>query len=286
MASSPSPLASRLSWLRSLLTNRFFWGGLAVFLLIGAGLYLLVDNLIMPVYTRQTETLTVPDVVQMPYEQASRLLQARNLEVERVVQRFNADLPRDAVVDQNPRANALVKPGRTVYLTVNSGQQKMVRVPSLKDLSVREAENRLVALGLRVAETLPDSIPHPHQNTVTRQEPAAGDSLAEGSSVRLWYSTGLGRDFASVPDVTGLSVDEAQQVLIEHRLRSVVIGAPERAGGEATEEPLIVHRQSREPGTRVPQGFEIRLYVGETEPAAPPEGPPVPPVELPAEDLE
>ena len=118
----------------------------------------------------------------------------------------------------------------------------------------------LVALGLRVAETLPDSIPHPHENTVTRQQPVPGDSLPQGASVRLWYSTGLGNSFASVPDVTGLTVREAQQALLENKLRSVVIGA--REDEDLAEQ--VVQRQSREPGTRVLEGFEIRLDVGDT----------------------
>jgi beta-lactam-binding protein with PASTA domain len=88
--------------------------------------------------------------------------------------------------------------------------------------------------------------------------------------VTLWYSTGLGREFASVPDVAGMTVREAQQLLIENKLRSVVIGA--REGESAAEQP--VRRQSREPGTRVPEGFEIRLYIGDEEPAEPPAGPP------------
>ncbi len=258
-----------LAYFRTLLTNPYFWGGVAVLALIGGVLYVLLNSLLMPAYTRHDASLTVPDVIRMPYEQAVQVLQQRDLEVEQLVQRFNPDLPRDAVVDQNPRANALVKPGRRIFLTVNSGQQQMVKIPSLRDLSLREAENRLVGLGLRVAETLPDSIPHPHQNTVTRQQPAPGDSLPEGGSVRLWYSTGLGNQFTTVPDVTGLPLEEAQQILLDNRLRSVVIGADETEGGPER----LVQRQSREPGTRVLEGFEIRLDVSEDAPPVPPDGP-------------
>lgn len=258
------------AYVGSVLKNRYFWGGLAAFLVLGLALYVLLNYLVLPAYTRHDAALTVPEVINQPFEQAAQELRARDLQVERVVQRFNPNLPRDVVVDQNPRAQALVKPGRKVFLTVNSGRQAMVKVPSLEGLSLREAENRLIALGLRVEETRPDTIPHPHQNTVTRQRPAAGDSLAQGASVVLWYSTGLGNEYATVPDVTGLTVQEAQQLLIENKLRSVIIGAREQEQDEELTEQ-IVQRQSREPGTRVPEGFEIRLYLGDEEPAAPPE---------------
>lgn len=267
MASWTDRFSHLLASFKDLMRNRYFWGGLGAFLAVVLAFYFLIDRLLLPAYTRYDTALTVPDVIQLPYDQAARTLRQQDLEVEEVVQRFNPDLPRDVVIDQNPRANALVKPGRKIYLTVNSGQQKKVKVPSLKDLSLREAENRLIALGLRVAETVPDTIPHPHPNTITRQAPSAGDSLVAGGSVRLWYSTGLGNEFASVPDVTGLTVEEAQQVLIEHRLRSVVIGG----GEEEDPSAQTVRRQSREPGTRVPEGFEIRLYIGDQEPVAPPD---------------
>lgn len=228
-------------------------------------LFLLIDQLALPSYTRQDTSVTVPSVLNQPFEQAEVELEQRELTVERVVQRYNANFPRDVVIDQNPPPNAQVKPGRHVYVTVNSGELNRVMIPDLQGLSLREAVNRLRSLGLEVLETIPDSIPAPNANTVTRQQPAAGDSLTEGSNVRLWYSTGLGRSYVTIPDVTGMIVAEAQQLLLESNLRYVVIGMDE--GADPLEE--VVQRQSREPGTSVREGFEIRLYLEEEPPEAP-----------------
>lgn len=254
------------SYFRSLARNKYFWGGLAALVGCLFVLYLVVDQLLMPAYTRQGESVTVPNVVNQPIEQARAELEQQDLEVEVLVQRYNATFPRDVVIDQNPLPDAQVKPGRQIYITVNSGDVKRVSVPDLQGLSLREAVNRLRGIGLRVSETIPDSIPAPNVNTVTRQTPAPGDSLAEGANVKLWYSTGLGQEYVSIPDVTGLTVAEAETQLLESSLRYVVIGAEE--GEDVSEE--IVQRQSREPGTRVREGFEIRLYL-EEEPAVPPD---------------
>lgn len=252
---------------RSLIQNKYFWGGLVVLVGLVLVLYLLVDRVALPSYTRQDTSVTVPSVLNQPFEQAQLELEERDLTVERVVQRYNANFPRDVVIDQNPPPNAQVKPGRHVYITVNSGELNRVLVPDLQGLSLREAVNRLRSGGLQVSETLPDSIPAPNANTVTRQDPPPGDSLTEGSSVMLWYSTGLGQEYVTIPEVTGLSVSEAGQELRESNLRFVVIGGED--GEDASE--VTVQRQSREPGTRVREGFEIRLYL-EEEPPTPPEG--------------
>lgn len=265
MNSNPNLLARTGSYFRSLATNKFFWGGLAALVGVLIILYVVVDQMIMPGYTRQGSSVTVPNVMNQPFEQAQAELEEHDLDVERIVQRYNANMPRDVVTDQNPPPDAQVKPGRDVYLTVNSGELTKVSVPELEGLSLREAMNRLRGRGLEVSETIPDSIPAPNVNTVTRQDPAAGDSLTEGSSVRLWYSTGLGQEYVSIPELTGLTVAEAEQLLVEARLRYVVIGLDE--GEDASE--TIVQRQSREPGTRVREGFEIRLYLNEQAPTPP-----------------
>jgi beta-lactam-binding protein with PASTA domain len=239
-----------LRFFRTLLKNPFFWGGAAVLALIGTTLYFVVDAWLMPAYTRQDVEIVVPDVRQMPYEEAERVLTAQKLRVEREEQRFNPNLPRDVVVDQKPPARATVKPGRRIYLTVNSGTVPMVQVPSVEGISLREARNRMATVGLIVEEVLPDSIPSPAPNTVTRQEPAPGETAPQGSGVKLWYSTGLGETYVTVPKVTGMSTEQARAFLLEHRLRSVVIG--EGTGP--------VKKQSPEPGTSVREGFEVRLF--------------------------
>lgn len=255
----PGRFSSSLDYLKRLFLNPYFWVGAVALLMIGAVLYVALNYFVMPSVTRHDAFVTVPDVRNYTYDDAATTLRAAGLEVEQVTQRYTPSAPRDAVVDQNPDPSARVKPGRRVYLTVNSGQQTMVVVPRLTDLSIREATSRLSALGLRAGELRPDSIPSQYANTITRQQPQPGDSLSEGGTVRLWYSTGFGSAYVTTPDVTGMILEEAESVLLDSRLRYVVIGQTE----EDDTAELVVQRQSREPGTRVREGFEIRLFVGE-----------------------
>ncbi len=271
----PQTLRSVRRWTQTLLQNPYFWGGLGGLLLLGFTAYVLVDAVIMPSYTRHGVSVRVPDVEDRPFEKAKALVQRRDLAVMRQVGRFNPNVPQGTVVDQNPPASADVKPGRRVYLTVNSGTAPMVSIPDLNGISVREAKNRASSLGLQVDSVRPDSIPSPYPNTITRQKPEPGDSLKKGGAIDLWYSTGLGQDTVRVPNVAGRPVKGAQRLLLRHNLRFVVVN-PRSSGSttgptsmtdtssatttDSSETKRFVRRQGRAPRTKVRAGTEIRLF--------------------------
>jgi len=242
----------------SLLTNKYFWQGLGLLFVGALAVYLLVDKVAMPNYTRHGTSITVPEVMDRSFEEASQILQRRNLQAERQqAQQYNPNVPRGEVLDQQPPANALVKPGRRVYLTVNAGETPVVQMPDLEGTSIREAKNRLMALGLQPGRVQPDAVPAPYPNTITEQSPAPGDSVEQGASVDLWYSRGLGDEETAVPDVRGMRIPIAQQTLLDNSLRSVVVDTSRNA--DLSEER--VRSQSRSPGTSVREGTEIRLFV-------------------------
>lgn len=260
-------LKSARLWLRALARNRYFWGGIGGLFLLGLLAYVLVDSVIMPSYTRQEAAIHVPNVEGQPFEKAKEQLQKKEFQVRRDVGRYNPRVDPSTVVDQNPPPKSDVKPGRRVYLTVNASDVPMVSIPDLNGISVREAKNRVSSLGLTVDTVMADTIPAPYRNTVTRQRPQPGDSLQRGEGVALWYSTGLAQDSVEVPDVVGRTVDEAQTLLLNRRLRSIVVdsrGASEnaqtRAAGDTSYTVLYVQRQGRAPQTTVRAGTEIRLF--------------------------
>lgn len=268
----PHAAKAAFNWLRTLFKNPYFWGGLGTLLLVGLGAYILVDSVILPSYTRHNVAVQVPDVQNRPYQKAKQLVEQRDLTVKRQIGRYNPNVPRETVVDQNPPPSSDVKPGRRVYLTVNAGDVPMVSVPDLNGISVREAKNRISSLGLKPGTIEPDSLPSPYPNTITRQNPEPGDSLKKGGIVDLWFSTGLGQDTVRVPGVIGRPVEEARRRLHQHKLRAVVVNSraaeTERdespsGGSQPTDSSAVqqfVRRQSQAPDSKVRAGTEIRLF--------------------------
>lgn len=99
-------------------------------------------------WTRHGEVTVVPAVKSLSYEEAQTRLAAAGLKVELLDSVYETTTAPGVVLNQNPREGATVKPGRTVYVTVNAFSPRMVVIPSLADNSVRQARTTLNGLGI------------------------------------------------------------------------------------------------------------------------------------------
>lgn len=91
--------------------------------------------------------VTVPNVRGLLYTQAAEQLQALGLVVERQYQR-DPSVPRDTVLRQDPAAGQVIDRGRTVTLTVSSGD--LVAVPDVYGMKEKDALRLIESVGLRV----------------------------------------------------------------------------------------------------------------------------------------
>ena len=237
------------AWTRSLLRNRYFLTGFAALVIVGLAVYLVMDRLVMPSVTRHGVAVTVPDVTAMAPESADSLLASVGLEMQQQILR-QLNLPRDRVIDQRPPGGSLVKPGRSIYVTVNTGDTTTVSVPLVVGRSRLDVRGLLDDFGLRAGAIREDSVRSIHPaDVISRQAPRAGTRVPRGSLIQMWYSTGPSAEFVMVPDVSGLPVEEAQARLSELGLRSVILG-----DGDG-----VVRDQGPTPGTTVREGSEVRL---------------------------
>lgn len=243
-----------------MITHRYFWLGLLAVVGSLLGLYLVMNHVVMPVYTRQGAAVTVPEVRELSFEQASNIVEDRDLRPERRDQPFNPSLPRDAVVDQNPQPNASVKPGRRVYLYVNSGARQLVTVPDVLNQTEMNAKSTLAKVGIEDVEVRRDENRSPNAGTVTRQNPSAGETVGAESRLTIWVSPGLGDEKITVPDVRGRAPVDARNALIEAKLW---VDPTRSVGGTIT-------RQEPEAGAEVREGTEVRIYSEPLDETLPP----------------
>ena len=65
---------------------------------------------------------------------------------------YNKTLPSGTVLEQTPANNSQVKPGREIYLTINTTRTPTLPMPDIADnSSLREAEARLTAMGFKLS---------------------------------------------------------------------------------------------------------------------------------------
>lgn len=171
-------------------------------------------------------------------------------------QRFDEVVPADRVIewsvvdDPDLVAGAEVEPGTEVLVVGSLGPEPRI-VPDLAGADLPTVVTELANLGLVLAgpeEDFDDDVP---VGLVIAQDPAPGDEVDRGSEVTVTIS--LGPDVVPMPDLSGLTFPEAEELLEETGLvANLVFGASDGEFVEATldGEPVPV-------GELLPRGTEI-----------------------------
>jgi eukaryotic-like serine/threonine-protein kinase len=102
--------------------------GLAVLAFIA---YLVIAMLFTGWYTRHGQSIKVPKVEGMPVENAFTLLDDNDLEMVVIDSVYKEDQKPMTIVEQDPLPDMNVKPGRLIYVIVNTGIKPKVKMPKL-----------------------------------------------------------------------------------------------------------------------------------------------------------
>lgn len=105
-------------------------------------------------YTLHGEEVEVPKITGVSEQIAYSKLKALGLKAEvRDTGYVHKAAPFD-VLEQSIKPGTKIKPGRTIYLTINSNGSKRIELPDLADnCSRREAEDKLKTLGFKLGAT-------------------------------------------------------------------------------------------------------------------------------------
>jgi hypothetical protein len=198
------------------LKSRFFWINISVIFIViimSIGLvYKWLDS-----YTDHGNSVSVPDLKGMNIQKVNDFLRTKNLSFKIADSSvYLLDQKPGTIVEQDPQPDEKVKQGRTIYLTITRSSAPMVKVPALKDVSLRQAEAILAASGLRMGEQIfkPDLAKNAVLSMmINGRELKAGTDVPKGSAIDLIVGDGLGNTIVTVPSLIGLTYDEALFVL-------------------------------------------------------------------------
>jgi beta-lactam-binding protein with PASTA domain len=197
--------------------NKWFYFGLAGFIAACILFLFLLNKYIMPAYTHHDEGVTVPNVTRLPLKNAEKLLSSSGLRYEVYEKRSNDAFPAHYIIEQNPDPSQIVKPGRKIYLVVNVISHPTVKMPDLKNLSLRNARIQLENSNLKIGTVSYQS--GRFKNTVLHQSVQPQKVVKKGSDVDLVVSNGLGKERVNVPHIIGLELTKAVQKVRESGLR-------------------------------------------------------------------
>ena len=166
---------------------------------------------------------------------------------------INSDRPEGTVTAQAPKAGTTLVEGATVRINVSQGPRP-VAVPSVIGLAYESAASVLQGSGFGVGREDVDS--DQPEGIVVGQAPAAGQSVAKGTTITLQVSKGP--QTTGVPDVTSLDEGLARRTL--EGAGFTVVSEP-----QDTDDPTLAERViSQDPpaGTELEQGGTVTIFVG------------------------
>ena len=245
-------------------TGLLIFLGLLLVLLIAGAAFLLPKMFDEP--PAQTR---VPDLIGMTEEQARAAIGDAGLSVGQPEYVADSTVGRDKVIKQDPNRDTYVDPGATVTITVSTGKP-MTTVPSVVGQDKETAKATLEGANLTV--DLQEKESDEPKGQVVETNPAAGESVPEGTKVTVLFSDGP----ENVPDVVGMDEDDAKKALEDAGFKAFVV-----TSSDTTEEKGTVIEQSPSGGQPKPEGTEVTIVVSSFEEPTETPTPTITPTETP-----
>lgn len=244
---TPSGQTGRLTALqkrrRRTTTALTFITGFAVFVALVLG--------VVSIYQNVTGSATAPDLVGLSVEEAQLLVHKAGLKWQQTT--VNHDkIPAGTVIAQTPEAEADMRKGDSVVVTVSLGPTRLV-TPDLMGLTRAEAAARLKDKGLNmVVLKSPSAEP---LDTVIAQNPLKDEPCVLGQDIEVTISGGS----TLVPDLTGQTYEAALQLIQENNLTA---GKVEYGDAQTDDKIGTVLAQVPAAGTMAVLDAQVTLTIG------------------------
>ena len=179
---------------------------------------IVAEYLVMPAYTRQNQNRIMIDIKNRNLDDALKILKSENYRYEVSDTLYTNKFQLGTIVDQYPKPNTRVKSGRTVRLKI-AQPEKSVAIPNLIGQSRRSAELELNQRGLLIDTVYTEYNPEYPNGTIAWQYPKAGDRRKKGMGIQITVSKGMPPNFFQVPNLIGLSINQAKDLIFKSRLK-------------------------------------------------------------------
>ncbi|SFT84781.1 PASTA domain-containing protein [Algoriphagus locisalis] len=215
----------------------------------------------LPMYTNHGESVSVPDLSGYTFDEGVDILDRAGLQYEVSLDSgFNTDLKTFAILKQIPEANAQVKTGKTVYITLNAKNPPMLKMPNLVNTHLKNVQDILSNMGLERGDIR--YVPDIATNVVLEQKyrgvtVSEGFEIPKGATIDLVVGDGMGNQILAVPDLKGMDEVEAEFLILGSSLR---VGNKYYLDTDSVGAGKVL-RQTPQAASRVKTGELIDLWI-------------------------
>ena len=216
--------------------------------------------------TGTANLVNVPNVVGMAQANAQSAINASNLFVGMVTTASSSTVPAGSIISQNPSAGIAAVQGSSVNLVVSSGPPT-VSVPNVVGMTQAYAETTITSVNLSIGMVTTSSSSTVPAGCIINQNPLAGATAVQGSSVSLVVSSG--EPIITVPNIMGMTQSDAIAAITAGNL---TVGDISTANSSKVPTGNVIS-QNPAAGSLVNQNSAISLVVslGPAPPVIPPD---------------
>lgn len=161
--------------------------------------------------------ILLPNFTNLTLDEAKTKAEEVKLNLNVSEEKYDVQIKEGKIISQDPKyqPNYTVKEGSTVNVVVSKGQE-IVKVTKLVGKTKDEARKELKDLGLEmeIEEVNSDDV---EPGIVIEQDKQEGEEVLAGTKIKLKVSLGIEK--VEVPDLAGLSEDEAKAKITEAKLK-------------------------------------------------------------------
>jgi len=161
--------------------------------------------------------ILLPNFTNLTLDEAKAKAEEVKLNLNVSEEKYDVQIEEGKIISQDPKyqPNFTVKEGSTVNVVVSKGQE-IVKVTKLVGKTKDEARKELKDLGLEmeIEEVNSDDV---EPGIVIEQDKQEGEEVLAGTKIKLKVSLGIEK--VEVPNLTGLSEDEAKAKITEAKLK-------------------------------------------------------------------
>ncbi|MEU9527502.1 Stk1 family PASTA domain-containing Ser/Thr kinase [Streptomyces sp. NPDC048210] len=204
-------------------------------------------------YINSGQFTRVPALLGKTQSAAEERLADEGLDLKGVERAYSDTVRRGTVISSDPGSGERIRGNDAVKLVISRGPET-VKVPDVEGLALADARRELKKWGLAPGMATREFSEEIDRGKVIRTDPRAGTERHTDSAVALVVSKGSP---VGVPDVTGLSVDDATAALDEAGLKAEVL--PERVNSAEAQGEIA--RQTPGSGAEAAEGDTVELTV-------------------------
>lgn len=190
-------------------------------LIYAAGLGIMIlwlTMLIIKIYTRHGQARLVPNFKGLTLVEVNEVCKKHKFRYQIADSVYITKMPKGTVLEQNPIAGSRVKKDRNIFLIMNAINPELVQVPNVVGVTFRQAKAMLEAKGLSIGKL--EYVPDIAINNVLNQrfkgmKILPGSEIPKYSRIDLVLGNGYGNKNTYIPYLTGKSIDEARELLVD-----------------------------------------------------------------------